>query len=164
MGAGRATPMDGRGDEAHAVLGRFHERDPRAREGSETKMSRLPLPRLLDIDNDDSTLLRLVCDPNADPEEMRKWMIGKLSPGANGGELIIGAERENDKWRSRDGYARWVPYDGDYTHILHPANGPGRGAFFVRYYRVEYEEDAEETLAWELRNAETKMLLEAGPE
>ncbi len=128
-------------------------------------MSRLPLPRLLDIDNDDSTPLTLVCDPNADPEEMQAWMIGKLSPGTSGGEKIVVVTPEtSSQGCSRDGWARCVPYDGDYTHMLHPASGPGRGAFFVRYYRVEYEEDAGETLAWGLRNAETKMLLETGPQ
>ena len=96
-------------------------------------------PRILNLADEyggSGDPLAIACDPLAPVSALRLWLVGRENPWT--GEVIQWARPAY--WRKcPPGWYRWIPTDDpDYTCFLWPAKGRARGAFFVRYFEVDY--------------------------
>lgn len=105
------------------------------------------LPRILNIDEPDGWI-DVVCDPEMPPELVLDWLMEDGPGRVMEARKNLGYGKGWDDSRvitgfteiRHGGWHRWLPMQyEDYTHMLWPAKGPGRGAFFVRFFEVKWE-------------------------
>ncbi len=106
------------------------------------------LPRILNIDEPDCWI-DVVCDPEMPPQLVLDWLmedgparLREARKNLGYGEEWLDCTEVIASFREirLGGWHRWLPMQyEDHTHMLWPAEGPGHGAFFVRFFEDVWE-------------------------